>query len=139
MANALYDKGKGNILSGNVDWDTDNIRALLLDADDHTTSLTTDDALDDIPGSSPNARVAVLGSNFSSKTTTDGVADAADITFTSVSGDEAEELVIYKHSGVESTSWLIVNIDTAGGLPITPNGGNIDVTWDDGANKIFAL
>ena len=30
-------------------------------------------------------------------------------------------------------------IDTATGLPITPNGGDIIVTWDNGANKIFKL
>ena len=30
-------------------------------------------------------------------------------------------------------------IDTATGLPITPNGGDIIVTWDNGINKIFRL
>ncbi len=28
---------------------------------------------------------------------------------------------------------------TGSGLPVTPNGGNIVVTWDNGANKIFKL
>lgn len=28
---------------------------------------------------------------------------------------------------------------TGSGLPVTPNGGNISVTWDNGANKIFKL
>jgi len=28
---------------------------------------------------------------------------------------------------------------TGSGLPVTPNGGNIVVTWDSGANKIFKL
>jgi hypothetical protein len=67
------------------------------------------------------------------------VADAADITFTTVTGDQSEALVIYKDTGVEATSQLIAYIDTATGLPVTPGGGNITVTWDDGANKIFKL
>ena len=72
-------------------------------------------------------------------TTTAGVADAADITFTTVTGDESEALVIYKHTGTDGTSNLIAYIDTATGLPVTPGGGDITVTWDDGANKIFKL
>ena len=38
-----------------------------------------------------------------------------------------------------STSQLVAYIDTATGLPVTPNGGNIQIVWDTGANKIFAL
>jgi hypothetical protein len=45
----------------------------------------------------------------------------------------------YKDTGTESTSLLIFYIDTATGLPCTPNGGNITVAWDSGANKIFKL
>ena len=73
------------------------------------------------------------------KDTTDGVFDANDITFTSVTGDEFESLVIYKHTGTEGTSQLIAYIDTGTGFPLTPDGGNIDLTWDAGANKIFKI
>ena len=48
-------------------------------------------------------------------------------------------LVIYRDTGVEGTSALIAYIDAATGLPITPNGGDIIVAWDNGANKIFKL
>ena len=41
--------------------------------------------------------------------------------------------------GTEATSPLIAYIDTATGLPITPNGGDIIVTWDNGTNKIFRV
>ena len=34
---------------------------------------------------------------------------------------------------------VIAFIDTATGLPVTPNGGDITITWDNGANKIFKL
>ena len=76
---------------------------------------------------------------LTSKSTTGGAADAADCTFTSVSGATIEALVIYKDTGSEATSPVIAYIDTATGLPITPNGGDIIVTWDNGTNKIFKV
>ena len=135
MANALYDAGRQGFLDGSIDWDTDDIRAILVDAADYTVNLGTHDNLDDVPA---GARVAV-SSALASKTVTAGVADAADVTFTSVTGDPSEAIVIYKHTGTESTSRLIAYIDTATGLPVTPNGGNIVIAWDNGANKIFKL
>jgi hypothetical protein len=82
--------------------------------------------------------VATSG-NLASKSTTGGVFDAADVTITTVSGDQFEYIIIYKDTGTASTSNLIACIDTATGLPCTPNGGDITITWDNGANKIFAL
>lgn len=135
MANALYDKGRQGFLEGSIDWDTDNIKVVLIDAADYAVNLAAHDNLDDVPGAS---RVATSG-NLSSKTVTDGVADAADVTFASVAGDSVEAIVIYKDTGTESTSRLIAYIDTGTGLPVTPNGGDITVQWDNGANKIFKL
>lgn len=135
MANALYDKGREAFLNGDIDWLNDDIRVILVDAADYVVNLATHDFLDDVPVA---ARVAT-SSALSSKTSTNGVADAADVTFPLVTGDQAEALVIYKHTGTESTSNLIAYIDTATGLPVTPNGGDITVQWDNGANKIFKL
>ena len=135
MANALYNKGREGFLDGNIDWDTDDIRCILIDTADYTVDLATHDNLDDVPG---DARVATSGA-LTSKTVTDGVADAADVTLSSVTGDTCEAIVIYKHTGTESTSRLIAYIDSATGLPVTPNGGDITIQWDAGANKIFKL
>lgn len=135
MANALYDKGRQGFLDGSIDWDTDTIKVVLLDAADYTVNLATHDNLDDIAVA---ARVAT-SSALTGKTATDGVADADDVTWSSVTGDQSECFVIYKDTGVESTSRLIAYFDTATGLPVTPNGGNITVQWDNGSNKIFKL
>lgn len=135
MANVLYAKGRQGFLDGSIDWDTDDIRAILIDTADYTVNLSTHDNLDDIPGA---ARVAVSGA-LAGKTVVDGVADANDVTFSAVSGDECEALVLYKHTGTESTSRLIAYIDSASGLPVTPNGGDIEVQWAAGASKIFKL
>src|SRR3972149_6904792 len=120
VANALYDFGRQGFLEGTIDWDTDTIKIILIDAADYTKDLVNHDNLNDVP-------VAA------------GVADANNVTWSAVSGDQSEQIIGYKDSGVESTSRLIFNIDTATGLPVTPNGGDITVQWDDGANKIFKL
>lgn len=135
MANALYDKGREGFLAGDIDWDANDIRLILIDEADDTIDLATDDFLDD---RAAGARVAT-SSALASKTTTAGVADAADKTFSAVTGDVSESIDIYKHTGTESTSNLIANIDTATGLPVTPNGGDITVSFDNGSNKIFKL
>lgn len=135
MSNALYDFGREGFLAGDIDWDASDIRMILVDEADDTIDLAVDDNLDDRAAPS---RVSVSGP-FSGKTTTAGVADATDVTFATVVGDPSESLDIYKHTGVESTSRLVCNIDTATGLPVTPNGGNITVQFDNAANKIFKL
>lgn len=147
-----------------------------------------------------------------SKTATAGVADAADPTFTAVTGATVEALAMFKNTGTPSTSRMIAIIDgrqivtcaaqsaisattvpverlrggipngtvltfsngatatlsalatagdrtltvsalaaaitagsradapiTASGLPVTPNGGNISVVFDNSSSKIFKL
>jgi len=135
MATGVYALGLEHFLGGDIAWDSDNIKAVLVDAADYTVNLATDEALDDIP---VGARVAT-SSNLASKTITGGVADAADATLTSVTGDPSEALVIYKDSGVEATSFLIAYIDNYTGLPVTPNGSNITIAWPNDSNKIFKL
>lgn len=135
MADALYDLGREGFLAGDIDWDGDDIRAVLIDVADYTVNLATDNDLADVPAA---ARVAV-SSALASKTVAAGVADAADITWSAVTGDVSEAIVIYQHTGTDSTSRLIAYIDAAVNLPVTPNGGDISVAWSDGANKIFKL
>lgn len=136
MANALYDLARQSFLSQSpsIDWDTDNIKCSLVRSSDYTPNLATDQFLSSVP-----TRVADSG-NFGTKTVAAGVADAADITFTAVAAGAAiQYLLIWKDTGVAGTSPLIALIDTATGLPVTPNGGDIVIAWDGGANKIFKL
>lgn len=135
MANALYGLGREAFLAGDLDWDADDIRIILVDSADYTLDIDVHDFLDDVPAP---ARVAVSDA-LASKTVTLGVADAADKTWSTVTGDPSEYIVIYQHTGTEGTSILIACIDSATGLPVTPNGGDITVQWDSGGNKIFKL
>jgi len=136
MANGIYGISRKAFLDGGINLLTDDIRVILVDLADYTVSIDVHDFLDDVPAA---ARVAVSGA-LTSKTTTLGVFDAADVTFSSVTGDVSEALIVYQHTGTDSTSELIAFIDTGvTGLPVTPNGGDITITWDSGANKVFKI
>lgn len=133
MANALYDLGRQGFLDGSIDWDTDNIKCVLVDTGTYTVNLATHQFHSDLSG------IVATSANLASKTVTAGVADAADITFTAVSGSSVEAIVIYQDSGASSTSRLIAYIDTGTGLPVTPNGGDITIQWAGTSNRIFKL
>lgn len=135
MANALYDAGRDGFLNKAVNWTADDIRLVFVDEADDTIDLAADDFLNDRASGS---RVATSGA-LQNKSSAAGVADADDITVTAVTGDQFESIDGYLHTGTESTARLLFNIDTATGLPMTPNGGDITVQWDAGANKIFKL
>lgn len=133
MANAIYPNGKENFAAGNIDWDANDIRIILVDLADYTYNAAHD-ALDDVPA---GARVAVSG-NLANKTNVDGVLDADDVTLSAVTGDQSEAIIMYKHTGTESNSWLIAYWDTGiTGIPVTPNGENINVRWN--ASGILSL
>lgn len=135
FANAMFDVGRERFLGGDNDWDANNIKLIFVDHADDTPVPATDDFLNDIAG----AAIVATSGNFANKTKTSGVADADDVTVTTVTGDQFESIVVYADTGTSSTSSLIVYIDTATGLPCTPGGGDITVRWDSGANKIFKL
>jgi len=134
MANALYDKGRDKFLNADIDYTADTIRVYLIDTDDYTVDLVNHEFLSSV---AVGARVAFAA--LAGKSTSAGIADANDTVLSSVTGDQSEALLLCKYTGVDATSALFGWIDTATGLPVTPNGGDITITWDDGANKIFKL
>lgn len=165
---------------------------------------TSSDFFDDFDAALVGTKVNLTGNTIVS-----GVANAAPVTFTSVTGASVEAVAIIRDTGVNATSEMVALITgkqivvcntnlaagttllvepvkyaipngttiafstgqsatltalanagdrsltvssttvtaggkglapaTGSGLPVTPNGGNIVVTWDSGANKIFKL
>ena len=134
MANALYDTGRNAFLRGDLSWNSNTFKVVLLSSS-YTANLSTHQYLSSIPG---GARVAT-SSALTTLLPGAGVADASDITFTSVSGSQVTQFVIYRDTGVEATSQLVALFDTAINLPITPNGGDITLTWSNDTNRIFKL
>lgn len=132
MANALYPKAKEKFLDALIDMPTDTIKIALID-----TGVYTYSSSDEFWSSASAAEIGT-SVTLASKTITGGVFDADNVTFTSVSGASVEALIIYKDTGFAATSPLILYIDVAAsGLPVTPNGNNIDVQFN--ASGIFAL
>lgn len=136
MANALYDKGRQAFLEGSIAYLTDTIKVALVTSG-YTPNLSTNQYYSDL---TPGSNVVGTPQTLASKTSTAGVANAANVTFSSVSaGSTVTYLAIYKDTGTTTTSPLIALIDTATGLPVATNGGDITVTWDSGSNHIFKL
>src|SRR5262245_15105254 len=139
MANALYDSFINNQFSNpsgaGLDMDGDSgIKVALVKTSSGYTFSAAHDFFDDIGANVVGTPQALSGKSFSGR-----VFDASDVTFTAVSGSAVGALVIYKDSGSAATSPLIAYIDSATGLPVTPNGGDITITWDNGSNKIFKI
>lgn len=139
MANAVYVAFRNGVLGSHatrVDLDADTIKVALIDHGTDTPNVTTDDFYNDISA----GLVGSLSSALTSKTigtVAAGVFDADNVTFTAVSGNSVESVNIIKDTGSAATSDLIAYFDTGTGLPVTPNGGDITVTWN--ASGIFTF
>lgn len=134
MANNLYDKGREKWARAQLNWETDTIEAVLVDTGAYTFSQAHE-FLSDVPSAARiSTEVALTGRALVS-----GACDANDVTFPAVSGPSIEAVVIFKRGGSEAASPLIAFLDTATGLPITPNTGDIICVWDNGVNRIFKL
>jgi hypothetical protein len=141
--NAVYDKARNGFLRGDISWKSggDTFRAYLVDIDGtagaptpYVKNLATDEFLSAIPAVCLLSYIALAPADPAA-----GVADAPDVTFLAVSGAVAEAIVIVKWVSEAADSPLIAFIDNATGLPVTPNTGDIQITWDSGENKIFKL
>jgi activator of HSP90 ATPase len=131
MANAVYPLFKGFQLTGaaNINLDqnttTDGPFVALVDTGTYTYSAAHD-FYNDITG------IVGTDQRIANPTTTNGLFDGDDVTFTAVSGNSVEALVIYRKNSGANTTWkLFAYIDTGvTNLPVTPNGGNIAIAWN---------
>ncbi|GLP98686.1 bacteriophage protein [Methylophaga thalassica] len=135
MTASLYGKGREGFLGGDIDWDADIIKVVAIDVANYSVSIDADEFLADIPAA---ARVSISDA-LTSKTKALGVAGAANVVFQEVTGADIEAIALYQDTGNEATSRLIAYNDESADLPILPNGGDINLNWDAGVNKIFKL
>lgn len=142
MANALFDPGREGFLAGEIDWDTAVIKVALVRS---YTFSAAHKFVSDVTTAS--GVLHVTSSALSSKTVTSGIADAADVVFTTVASNaSAHSILVFQSSAVTGGSdvaataqRLIAWIDTGTNIPVTPNGGDITIAWDNTTNKIFKL
>ena len=147
MANTLYDIARQKFLKGELNWESGSFKVCLVNKNIYTPNFSSHVNLSDVSASAIPVPGGGMTTGYTggvalvNKTATAGAADADDVTFTAVDAGRAdmEALLIYFDSGNASTNTLIALIDSATGLPIQPNGGDIIVVWDSGVNKIFRL
>lgn len=141
MTNVLFNPGREGFLDGSIDWNTGTIKCSLV------RGYTINQAhkfLSDFTGASG---VLVATAILTTPTVTNGTASADPVTFTSVAtGAACPALLIYQSSApsggadlATTAQRLIAYLDVVTNMPVTPNGGNINIAWDTGANKIFTL
>jgi hypothetical protein len=141
MANSFFTPFLNGILGAHatrVDLDTDTIKMFLYDVGvGGAINATTDDFYND-----RSAGLVGTAYSLANKTNTTGVGvfdntvDPAPA-FVAVSGATVEALMFFKDTGTPATSDLICYFDTATGLPLTPNGGDVNVTFN--ASGIFKI
>lgn len=127
MANALYPKWKEQLLqfTANNNLSSGTVKVALVDTAVYTYSAAHQFY------SSASAGVVGTPQTLGAKTFTNGTFDAANATFPAVSGATCEALIIYIDTGTAGTSPLVAYLDAGvTGLPVTPNGGDINVNWD---------
>jgi len=138
MANAVYPLYKQSLLNADanvslsVNTSTDGPFCSLVDTGTYTYSASHQffSSLSGIQGTDQR---------ISTPTVVNGTFDGDDLTYTAVTGVSIEALVVYRHNSGASSTWRLVLYEDTGvtGLPVTPNGGNIVVTWN--ASGIFTI
>ena len=135
MANAIYPLYKQSLIDGdaNIDLNDLTVKVALIDtgaggytysgAHQFLTSLTG---------------IVGTAQTIANTTVVNGLFDGDNVTFSGVTGNSVEALAIYIDTTVAGTSRLVAFIDSGvAGLPVTPNGGDITITWN--ASGIFQL
>ena len=132
MSNAVYPLYKQALLTTadankglDVDDATDGPFCALVDTGTYTYSAAHD-FYNDLSG------IVGTDQRITTPTVAAGLFDGDNLTYTAVSGASVEALVIYRHNSGANTTWRLVLYEDTGvtGLPVTPNGGNITVTWN---------
>lgn len=144
MANALYPKWKEQLLQGTTaallnGSGATGVYAALVDTGVYTYN-TADEFWDE--GGANDPKDGLIGTAMeigATKSYTNGVFDGADVTFSAVTGNSVEAIVIFvKNAGAETTWRIAAYLDTSiTNLPVTPNGGDITLAWN--ASGIFGL
>ena len=134
MASGMYISGVASMMSGDIDLLNDTISALLIDTDFYTPNLSTHTSQADIPEAAQIAELVLTG-----KTLDSTAFRADDAVFNSVVGSKVAAIVLIKDTEVYETSLLICFLDNAPEFPIVPDGTDITIKWDLGAEGIFKL
>ncbi len=131
MANHIYPLAKKQMLQAGIDLSSANVKAMLVNVSGAGTLYTYNAAhefLSDVPSA---ARIATSGNLSGKAIGNDGSFDSDDPTFSGVTGDSVEAIVLYIDTGTAGSSRLIMFQDTGvTGLPLTPDGSDVQINID---------
>jgi hypothetical protein len=153
--NQLYPAAYQAFLNGSISWSRHRIFAAPIT----DTFNPADEFVGDLGGWVDRAvagegRGAPVVAELTGKTSTGGVADATDVVFLEIGVYDpsleppptAVAVAVFQNlqtgpifTSDDFQSRLIGYIDTAIGLPMQLNGGDVFVSWHNGLNRIFAL
>lgn len=141
MANQLFKAGRAAFAAGSVNWlgnaPGGTVVPYVMGSFDPAL-VGNAVFLSDIPAAVWRAR----GTYLTGRTVASGICDADDTTIVNVGSAgsaTAHNLVLVSETGASQTSLLIHNADVASVLPFLPNGGDLSLVFDNGANRIFVL
>jgi hypothetical protein len=139
MANVVYNSFKKNLLNANVNFSTGTITAMLVTSSyspDQDTHAVYSDVTNEVTGTGYTAGGKALtnGTVTQNNSTDRGVYDADDVTW-GTSSITARAAVLYRNTGVGSTSPLIGYFDFT--TDQTSASGNFTIQWS--ANGIVNI
>ena len=126
----IFNQVKTLVSKKRLNLDSDRICAVLLNGG------FTPDKDDQFLSEIPEINISSEPVELKNKSFEDYVLDADDISFPCVCGNDITGILIYQDC---KKHHLIGFIDEAFSLPVIPNGGDIDVKWDNGARKILEM
>lgn len=140
MANFVYNEAKRMLAAGELDWDSNDIRVMLVMTN---TTADTEDDINTISGFTtldecnavPYARQAIANELIREDPTNNRAElDGDDVTFsalgsTTPSVRSIQGAIVYKHVGADSANVPIAFFDT-GGFPFATNGGDVTIQFD---------
>ena len=134
--NAWYAKGVEAFAGKLIDFDGDNIKALLAPGT-YSPDMDNDQFVSTIPA----LAIVSRSPNLAGKSETGGVLNCSTVTFSLVgpSGTLIPYVVFYQDTGSDASSRLLFKYDTGQNLPVTAIGGDISVQIDTGPYKLARL
>lgn len=140
MADFCYTRAKRNIALGDIHFDSDDMRIILLmtnttaDTEEDKATLNDFTTLDEFDGSNYTQAtgVALTSEAVSEDTTNDRAEfDAANVTFSTIGAGtrNIQGCIVFWWGGSFAASVPVFWIDS-GGFPFTANGGDLSITWN---------
>lgn len=134
MASVVYNKGKQLMMNGGVDFDTDDIRVLLVTSSyvvnpDHDF---VDDITNELSGGN-YVRKALASESVTLDNTNDrAYFDAADVVWTALGAAAGNPVaaVVYRFVSTDADSPLLAYVELT--TPPAPNGGDYTIAWNAG-------